>query len=112
MHVIELDELGRLGAAAGGHRLEDGGEPSRRPRGEGPPVCRLLAQVQRPLAVGEQRGVGERQVDLAGVDLGQVGQQVGGGGAFLPGMSLRIGEQGLVGEMYPGVGPELSNPVV
>src|SRR5689334_16163273 len=66
-----------------GYGLEDVREPPRHPCGLDPLVGRILRQVQLVDTVGEHRRVRRRQVELARVELGEVGEERGGGAAIL-----------------------------
>ncbi len=60
---------------------------------------RVLGQVQLADAVGEHGGIGRRQVQLAGVELGDVRHHGGGAASLLGNSRAQIAAQRLVGEV-------------
>ena len=87
-----------------GQQVEDGGEPSTQASGLDTVVGGVLAEPQRPRAVGEERAVSLGDVELASVELGQVADQLDRGLSLPPreqndlAKQLRVGESGRHGD--------------
>jgi hypothetical protein len=79
-----------------GHGVEDRGIPPGRAGGVDAPERGLLGQVQHVDAVEEHRRIAGGHVELAGIDLGDAGEEVGGGGAFARGHVSQSAQQVLV----------------
>jgi hypothetical protein len=85
------------------HRREEGRELPCRAGGADPLESRLLAEGQPAQAVGEHGRIPRGQVELAGIELGDVSQQGGRGGALLSGQGVQIATQSLIGEIVQRV---------
>jgi hypothetical protein len=84
-----------------GHRPEDDREAAARPRDLDALVGGVGGELQLRHAIGKQGRICHGQEEPAHVDLGQVGQQVGGGAPFAFGMSDGAVMQGVIGDMGP-----------
>jgi len=92
------------------HRSEDSREAPRHPRRLKALGRRVLGEMQLPDAVGKHRRVAGRQVELARIDLGDVSQHDGGGGALPGDVGRQIAQKSGIGQMGPGVGVHGRDP--
>ncbi len=83
---------------AGGEELEDDGEAAGRARDLDAVVGLVLGEGEGVAAVGEERGVAGAQVDVAGVELGEVRDEQRRVAALSPGERLYPRDQLRVGE--------------
>jgi hypothetical protein len=79
--------------------LEESGDPPSRPGGGDPMISGGLGEVEHGGAVGEHGRAGLSEVELAGVDLGEVRDEFGLRGALLLDEPLHLVDQGIVGEV-------------
>jgi len=84
---------------ARGHGLEDARKAPGGPGHRDALVGGIVGEMELAEAEGEHRGIPGGQVELPGIDLGEIGEQVGGGGAFVAGVGCRRFEQCRVGQM-------------
>jgi len=94
-----------------GQEVEKAGKQSRQPSGFDPIAGGVLGEAERPRAVGEKRAVALSEMELAGVQLGQMPDQLDGGGPLPPRehanaiKQLHIAEYGRSGEHVVQVEP-------
>jgi hypothetical protein len=98
----QQDHVGEVEAAAG-NQVKDRREPSRQACDPDRLEGGLFGELQIADTVGRHRRVGRRQVELAGVDFGDVGEQVGGGATSLAGVGGGAVQQGGIGEVRPRI---------
>jgi len=82
----------------GNHR-KDKREVARQTRDPNSLRRHLFGELELTLTVGVHRRVSRRQVELAGIDLSDVGEKVGGGVAILGNQIVERAQQGVVAQV-------------